>query len=219
MRTGESKRWHHWLIGFVLVGGLAWLNAAALLTEYALWFRVDNPTPGADAIVILGPRHTPRVDKAFELVEAGYSSQLLLTELPSVPWEYGVLRDDPTLWTVLYGEVRSSFPEVSLVRNFQGGVLSTWDEAWDIRRHCEAHKFKHIIIVTNGFHTRRSLYAFEKVFKGTGIKVEVAAASNGSWDETFWWKTENGLQAYVTEPAKFLVYLFTDHNVSFLQND
>ena len=45
------------------------------------------------------------------------------------------------------------------VPSLRGGATSTFDEAHDLLAFCIKEKLKHLILVTDSFHTRRALYA------------------------------------------------------------
>ena len=107
------------------------------------------------------------------------------------------------------------------VPSLKGGATSTFDEAHDLLAFCVKEKLKHLILVTDSFHTRRALYAFKKVFKDKDrdIKIEVAASQNEIFNEDNWWRSDRGISAYILEPLKFIVYFFGSQNVSFIQND
>ena len=55
-------------------------------------------------------------------------------------------------------------------------VQLTFDEAEDALVLGKREKWKRIIIVTDEFHTRRAHLAFQKVFDGSEIEVQVAGA-------------------------------------------
>ena len=51
-----------------------------LLTGYASFFTIDNPTYGVNAsIVVLSGGYSTRIPKAIELYEKGYGKRMLLT--------------------------------------------------------------------------------------------------------------------------------------------
>ena len=198
------------------------INARTLLTHYAHFFRVENARVGADAIVILGPPRFPRVRHALELTSKGFADNILLPELPSLPWEFVYLNPDDVRFVQAVAQRMDIDVPVQLVRNYDHGVLSTYDEAWDLRRYSLEHNLERFIIVTDAFHTRRALYAFEKVFEGTAVEIEVSAVPHEfqhEWNESSWWTAEKGLQVYITEPFKFVFYLFADRNLSIVTND
>ena len=73
-----------------------------------------------------------------------------------------------------------------------GGATSTFDEAQDALSYAKKD-WKRIIIVTDMFHTRRASFAFDKIFKGSGIKVQVAGAPNEVFSLENWWKSDKEL--------------------------
>jgi hypothetical protein len=105
------------------------------------------------------------------------------------------------------------------VPSLKGGATSNFDEAHDLLVYCIKENIKHLIIVTDSFHTRRALYAFKKIFQGSNIKIEAAAAFNEVNSEENWWPSDRGIAAYLLEPIKFAVYLLSNQNVSFFKND
>jgi uncharacterized SAM-binding protein YcdF (DUF218 family) len=105
------------------------------------------------------------------------------------------------------------------VPSLKGGATSTFDEAYDLLAYCKKENLRHIIIVTDSYHTRRAFFAFKKVFRGSNIKVEVSAASNEIFNEEDWWLSDKGILSYVTEPIKFVAYLLYEQNASFIKND
>lgn len=106
-----------------------------------------------------------------------------------------------------------------LLPSLSDGATSTFDEAEDALALARAQGWQRIIIVTDEFHTRRSLLAFEKVFKGSGIVVQVAGAPNEVFSVDDWWKSDRGILAYFSETIKFPVYLLWDHEPKLVSND
>lgn len=81
---------------------------------------------------------------------------------------------------------------------------------------------KHIILVTDAFHTARAHYAFKKVLNAHGyknIKIEMSAASNDNFNETNWWKSEIGISMYILEPIKYLFYIFNNSNTTLVKEN
>ena len=71
-------------------------------------------------------------------------------------------------------------------------ATSTFDEAEDVLAYGREQGWKRIIIVTDEYHTGRALYAFEKVFEGSGIDVEAAGAPNEIFFREDWWLSDRG---------------------------
>ena len=101
----------------------------------------------------------------------------------------------------------------------KGGATSTFDEAYDLLNFCKGKGFYRIILVTDSFHTRRALHAFETVFQDSKIKLEVSAAQNEIFNENNWWYSDQGISAYVLESIKYPIYLISSKNVNFIRND
>ena len=98
------------------------------------------------------------------------------------------------------------------------GATSTFDEAEDALSYAIEKKWKRIIIVTDEFHTRRAYYAFEKIFTNSGIKVEVAGASNEVFSISNWWKSDVGILSYLGESIKFPIYLLWNSEPKIVEN-
>ena len=191
-----------------------------LLTGYARFFTIDNATSGMGAtIVILSGEPLTRIPKALELYTAGYGTRLLITserKLSSKAAQSFLTQEQEGQEIAKIFNVPAKFESVP---SLKGGATSTFDEAYDLLAFCNKENLTHIIIVTDSYHTRRALFAFKKVFKGSNIRVEISAAPNEIFNEENWWHSDRGISAYLLEPIKFAVYLFSSQNVSFIKND
>ena len=150
-----------------------------LLTSYARFFTIDNATYGVKApIVVLSGGYLTRIPKALELYEKGYGNRLLLTteRLLSSRAAHLFLTYEQKAEKI--AQALNIQVEFETVPSLKGGATSTFDEAYDLLVFCDKENLKHLIIVTDSFHSRRALYAFKKVFQGSDITVEVSAASN-----------------------------------------
>ena len=205
--------------GVLLACGLLIWQHASILEAYALFFRKDNATPGADAIVVLSSPRLERLVRAFELGANNFAPRILVTTTPKRPTKIFGLKYPSTMeWVeAVAASLESSVP-VDLLPSLGDGARSTFDEAYDARQWALDNNYKRIIIVTNAFHSRRALYAFEKVFSESGVEVEVGAAPNPSFTAKNWWLIDSGLAAYLTEPLKFAAYIFFDHSPDFIEN-
>ena len=203
---------------FVLI--LLLSQCKSLLTGYANFFTVDNPTYGVNtAIVMLSGGGSTRVPKGLELYNKGYGRRLLLTTLRPLNGTVAKLFLTNKQKAEKIAKALKVPVKFEVVPSLKGGATSTFDEAYDLLAFCSKEKLEHLIIVTDSFHTRRALYAFKKVFQGSNIKVEASAASNEVFSAKNWWRSDVGLSVYLLEPMKFGVYLFSGKNVSFIRND
>ena len=107
----------------------------------------------------------------------------------------------------------------SVIPSLGDGATSTFDEAADALVFAKERGWKRFIIVTDGYHTRRALLAFEKVFDESGIEVQAAAVPNDVFNATNWWTSDRGISAYVLETIKYPVYLFWSEELKIVRND
>ena len=191
----------------------------SVLTGYANFFTVNNAKAGTNAsIVVLSGGAFSRISKALELPRDGAEKKILLTTLrPTISKLAHILPSNKQIAEEIV-KILSIPATFESVPSLKGGATSTFDEAHDLLAYCKKENIKHLVIVTDAFHTRRALYAFEKVFQGSNIKIEAAAASNEVFNEDNWWRSDYGISAYILEPIKFVVYMLSDQNVSFIKN-
>jgi uncharacterized SAM-binding protein YcdF (DUF218 family) len=194
-------------------------NAPFLLAGYAALFSAHNATPGADALVVLGGRIETRFPCALELYRQGYAPQILLTDIR--PYTLGIPGfgcSERSIALAMRDHFNPAAP-VAVVPSRSGKkTVSTFDEAWDLLHYSRLNNCTRLVIVTDQFHTRRALYAFRKVFEGSGVAIEAMGAPNAVFSAANWWRSDAGLKAYLLEPLLMLVYLATSSNLSFLEN-
>jgi len=211
-----------WLIVAILAFGLAAtaiFQFKSILSGYAEFFTVNNATSGADAIVVLSGGKGTRIPHALKLFAEGYAPRLLLTDEKKLNIRFAHLfSTNEEIARAMIDELKLSVP-IFTVPSLKGGATSTFDEAYDLRKFSEQEGFKQLILVTDAFHTRRAYHAFQTVFAGTKIRLEMSAAQNDIYDETNWWTSDQGISAYVLESIKYPVYLLSSKNATFIRND
>lgn len=202
----------------IVVVGIAVFHVQ-LLSGYARLFTVDNPTPGADMILVLSGNLETRADKAIQLYRAGYGPKISFTT--------------PKRWNSRFDTLIGSVQDhIHILMGHENvpyefiptsgeGVRSTYEEAADFIRYARANNVDHVIVVTDAFHSRRARFAFQRVLEHSDadIKLEVAAAGNEIYDDSNWWKTEKGLIDYISEPFKFAFYYFNLKELNLIKDD
>ena len=208
------------VVSLIIAAVLLLSQYEVLLKGYARFFTIDNATSGMEAtIVILSGQPVTRIPKALELYSAGYGTRLLLTNQRTGNSKASQIFLTPEQQGQEIAKIFNVPAKFESVPSLKGGATSTFDEAYDLLAFCNKENLTHIIIVTDSYHTRRAFYAFNKVFEGSNIKVEVSAAPNDIFNEENWWLSDRGISAYILEPIKLAVYLFNSQNVSFIKND
>ena len=206
---------HKVIIGLIAILILLLSQYELLFTGYARFFTIDNPTYGVNAPIVL---LSGGFLKAFELYEKGYGKRLLLTTERHLNAKVAHLFPTVKQKAEKIAQALDIQAEFETVPSLKGGANTIFDKAYDLRFFCEKRNLKHLIIVASSFQSRRALYAFNKVFQESGIVVEVSAASNEVFNEENWWLSDRGIAAYLLEPIKFVVYLLSSKNVSFVKN-
>ncbi len=185
-----------------------------ILVSYAAFFSVDNATKGADAILLLAGNSETRAYHAAKLYKEGYAPIVLVSDpktqaIKSYPFQI----DDSTYSNMVLGY--EGIGNVQKIPSLKGGATSTFDEAIDLIGYLKEHPMQRVILVTDTFHTKRALYAFNKIanLNDVDILFQASAAKNSIYDETNWYKNEAGITSYVLEGIKFFVYLFRASNI------
>ncbi len=203
----------------LLIGGLSLLLILLfgftdkLLKTYASIFSIDNATKGADCILILSGNDETRPERAAWLIKKGYSQRLYHTDQKEWSGKY------PEIFGGDFNKSQSLLARYNLsadiIPSIKGGATSTFDEAYDFVVFLQSHPMKHIILVTDTYHTSRAHYAFRKILDLNGyenVRIEMSAAPNAIFNEDNWYKTERGISAYLLEPVKYLFYIFNTTN-------
>ena len=136
-------------------------------------FSIENASKGADALVVLtGPQGAmiDRLPHALTLYHEGYASRILIP-IERIP-NQSLQTIYKNNWDEAHAVILHMQDSVKLenIPSTKGGATTIFDEAYDVRQYSMQHNFHHLIIVTDKHMTRRVLYAFEKVFKETGVK-------------------------------------------------
>jgi hypothetical protein len=70
----------------------------------------------------------------------------------------------------------------------------------------KAKGFKKVVLLTEGFHSKRSFKVYKKLFAPQGIDVYCTTYFTESTPEN-WWKDSNGFRRVVSEYLKYIYYL------------
>ena len=207
-------------MALVLTGALICLFvfSSQILTAYARLFTLDTATKGADCVLILSGNAKTRPDKAAQLIQAQYATKLYHTDQKAYSHQHKDIFGHP------FDEASRVLAKYNLqadiIPSTKGGATSTFDEAHDFAVFLKDHPMRHVILVTDSYHTERAYYAFKKIMDLYGyseLKLEMAAAHNDIFDESSWWRSERGISAYILEPVKYLFYIFHTTNSDLIQ--
>ena len=196
-----------------------YLFRAPILTLYAHAFFLQNAQKGADAIICLSGSRGTRTPECLRLWNRGFGKRLFVTEEKPKSAEFYVIELSHLQFAQAVTQKMKLAAKWELLPSISGGATSTFDEAEDALAYAKKAGWRRIIIVTDEFHTRRAHLAFQKVFEGSDVEVEVAGAPNELFAVDDWWLSEKGILAYFGETVKYPIYWLWDHEPRLVRND
>lgn len=208
--TGRVVRaWRVVLRASALVLLLATLAALAGCPYAGRYLIVDRPLQKADAIVVLAGAQVDRWLEAVDLHREGLAPSILLSpgyvdplgdELRArgirLPREIDVHRD---------AMIQLGIPATA-IEIMPHGYDNTADEAAGVRTIARSRGWTRLIVVTSKYHTRRSLFAFERELRGSGIEVQVRGSRYDRAQPDGWWQNRSDLRFVVSELQKLAAY-------------
>lgn len=171
---------------------------------------VDMPLEPADAIVVLaGPRAAARWLEAVDLHTEKVAPSILLSTGRIVPAEEAVRARGITFPREV-DLVRAAMVQMGVpahaIETFPGAVDNTAAEATTAREIATARGWRRVIVVTSKYHTRRTLYAFERAFRGTAISIRTRGTRFDTSRPDEWWKHRADVRFVLSEYSKLLAY-------------
>jgi uncharacterized SAM-binding protein YcdF (DUF218 family) len=185
-------------VAVVVVSGLVvgWVS----LRNLGAFLDVTQEPILADAIVVMGGeggRYT-RTQHALELYKAGMS--------PTVVFSGGTLLasglECSSTGLSLDAAERLGLPPEAMV--ISGEAQSTHDEAENIARLAEENNWQSLLLVTDLFHTRRSLQVMRYAMPERVIYA--SAPEDPRFRADRWWENEHGLVFAINEAIKLAFY-------------
>jgi uncharacterized SAM-binding protein YcdF (DUF218 family) len=165
---------------------------------------VEDTLERADAIIVLSDDnfYADRATRAAELYREG-----------KAPWIVASgrrLRPNAGIAELMEHDlVERGVPREKIVR-FVHDADGTKEEAEALMRLVKEKKWKHIIIVTSNYHTRRARYIFQRVFpQDTGVRI--ASARDGDFDPDRWWEKRQSIKELTREVAGMAVAIWELH--------
>ena len=161
------------------------------------WVVDDDPGP-ADAILILGDDNlqSDRANRAAQLYRAHWAPIVVASGRPlrsyiSVP---DLMRRDL---------VERGVPEKAIV-SYPRPVANTREEAESLRNLAVARGWRHVLVVTSNYHTRRTRFIFHRVWPAN-FEFKVVAAPDADFYPDSWWRSREGVKLVYHETAGMFV--------------
>jgi uncharacterized SAM-binding protein YcdF (DUF218 family) len=202
------RRWLRRIAWLLTIGCtlllVCYVLRAPLLTGVAQAWVVNEPTPHADAIVILGGGLENRPFAAAKLFHDGVSPIILYMNVRLSPAEeIGVISaEGEATHRILLSK---GVPEMAMTM-IGSSVSNTYDESRAVEAWLEKSGAKSIIIPTDLFHTRRARWIFNKDLRNNQAEIHVVAVDPRRYEINDWWRHEEGVIAFQNEIIKYAYY-------------
>lgn len=193
------------LVSFAVacVAGLWWWPRAGR------YLVLDSPPQPADAIVVLAGTRVERWLESVELYREKAAPRILLSSGRIEPAE-AALRERGITFPREVDLVKNAMIQLGVpadrIETFPDSVDNTAAEASITRGLVLPRGWRRLLVVTSKYHTRRSLYAFEREFRGTGVQIQVRGTRFDTARPDDWWKHRADIRFVISEYQKLLAY-------------
>jgi uncharacterized SAM-binding protein YcdF (DUF218 family) len=176
----------------------------------AKWLIIKTGPAPADAIVVLGGSavYRERAQRAAEFYRQGLADRILLTnENLRGEWNSAEQRN-PFFWERAADHLSSLGVPSDRIEVLRPTVNGTYDEAVALREYAVANKLQSLLVVTSGYHSRRASWTFGKVFRESGVAINVQSVEPGEQTPPplTWWLHLRGWQMVAGEYVKYVYY-------------
>jgi uncharacterized SAM-binding protein YcdF (DUF218 family) len=194
---------------FLLSFFVVWIFTAPFLAEVLI---VEKPLERADAIFVLGgsSAYLERTQKAAELYKNGRAPKIFLSNDGLQSGWNGALKRNPFFVEYAQWELIKQGVPAEAIEILPGIVESTHDEAVLLEKTLKEQNLKSILLVTSGYHTRRTLRTFEKVLLDNNDSIQIGIESPpAGWQtpkSSYWWLSARGWNFVAGEYLKIVYY-------------
>lgn len=186
---------------------VAWILFAWLLAENLI---VEKPLERADAILILSGSsvYLERTQKAAQVYRQGVAPRILLTDDGEHAGWSRAERTNPKFVELAKNNLIAAGVAPENIEILPAPVSGTIDEAEALRGKIEQTGWKSVLIVTSAYHTRRSLWTFEKILKNNDVQIGIVSPPTGEQTPPpfVWWLTKRGWGMVAEEYVKAVYY-------------
>jgi uncharacterized SAM-binding protein YcdF (DUF218 family) len=176
----------------------------------ARWLIVSAPLDRADAIVVLSGSSTlsERAEHAARLYSEHRAERIILTSDNQQGGWSSTERRNPYFYEILRNElIRGGVPPQNI--DLAGpAVHSTREEAVALSQYLKVQNLHSILIVTSSYHSRRALWTFRSVFRGSNTQVGLDPVPTGIQTPLpgTWWLHQKGWEFVFVEYLKLIYY-------------
>jgi uncharacterized SAM-binding protein YcdF (DUF218 family) len=180
------------LLVFALLLFVVYLVRRPILRAVGDYWIVDDPASQADALIVLSDDDFigSRAAKAADLYHEGRA--------PIIVASGRMMRPYAGVGELIQRDLTDRGVPTSAIQIYRHNARDTIDEAQTLRSLVVQKNWRHVVIVTSNYHTRRARYIFQKVFP-LGVQVDVAAAKDPDFDVSDWWEHKAGIKVFLHE--------------------
>ncbi len=179
---------------------LLWICHGLWLPIFGDFLVVEDHLEKSDAIIVLGTDpEGAREDWAARIYKEGYAKTIIMCGYQT-GWK------SSTAEIMKRHAVHLGVPDDAIILDYGWDNHGTWDNAINSLKIVKEHNFRSAIVVTSNYHTRRSRLAFDKVFKGTNVKIVISPCPGGSFAPGEWWKNRELVKTAFLEYTKLIYY-------------
>jgi len=208
----QRQRLFRITVAILIAATAVYLFSASILTAIGNFIVIDEKPVRSDAVVVLnsGVEYYPRLIEAASLYNRGFAQTVVingnrktdvLRELEDkgfeacCPWHENSVRI-----LSLFGVPRSNVISISVE-----DAYDTISEAKILGEELLARGFKRIIITTSKYHTRRTDFIWNKIFKNQ-LSMQTVAAKKDPYDPNGWWREGRQIRWVLAEYGAWLYY-------------
>lgn len=185
----------------------------SLLRSAASWLNVATAPQHSDYVFVLNGDANVRPFIGAALIKAGLASEALIVptkELPPSDQQDSPTRISPPSHELSRLVMIHQGVAADKIRILDGQCTSTFDEVELMFQYLNklSDDSATVSVVTSNFHTRRTRWTCSRVFGEQMNRLRFVAAPTEGFDETNWWRVEDGFMTYGTEFLKFGFYAF-----------
>jgi len=160
----------------------------------------DGPAKAEIGVVLGGDYGGNRIERAAELIRAGYIPLALISGPPSL---YGFHENDLAIPYI----VRQGYP-VAWFQGLPHNALSTQAEARVVLEELRRRKISSFLLITSDFHSRRAARTFRYVGRSMGYlpSMRVVVSPDRLYRIDRWWQEREGQKAVFLEWTKTLAF-------------
>ena len=165
---------------------------------------VADPLTRADAIVVLSGGDDSRLLEEINLYRENFADSIILTETGAFLSEYNTTYSREQRLVLINGGVPPTAIQVIGTH-----AASTREEAKLVRTRVANTDTHTLIVVTDPFHTLRTRFIWEDVFKDSGVELIIRPSRSSWYKPETWWMSTAGWKYTLNEFGKLAVYLIT----------